>query len=137
MNREAIQQVTPHREPMLLVDEAEVADGIATARYTIRENEFFTQGHFPDNSIVPGVILCEMMAQRSALLLKDDLDGKLALYAGVDNVRFKRQVCPGDTVVTRSTITGKKGPLIVVEAEATVDGTMCCKGRLSFMLTKR
>ena len=137
MNREEIKQVIPHREPMLLVDEAEVADGIATARYTIRENEFFTQGHFPGNPIVPGVILCEMMAQGSALLLKDDLDGKLALYAGLNDVRFKRQVHPGDTVVTRSTITGKKGPLVVVDAEATVDGVMCCKGRLSFMLTKR
>ncbi|MGN0186215.1 MAG: 3-hydroxyacyl-ACP dehydratase FabZ [Paludibacteraceae bacterium] len=136
MNREEIKQIIPHREPMLLVDNAEVADGIATAQYTVRENEFFTQGHFPGNPIVPGVILCEMMAQGSAILLKDDLAGKLALYAGVDGVRFKRQVRPGDTVITHSTIIGKKGPLIVVEAEATVDGVMCCKGKLSFMLTK-
>ena len=137
MNRDEIKQIIPHREPMLLVDEAEVKDGIATARYTVRDNEFFTQGHFPGNPIVPGVVLCEMMAQGGALLLKDDLDGKLALYAGLDDVRFKRQVHPGDTVVTRSTITGKKGPLVVVEAEATVEGVTCCKGKLSFMLTTR
>lgn len=137
MDREEIKQVIPHREPMLLVDEADIVNGEAIARYTVREDEFFTRGHFPGNPIVPGVILCEMMAQGSALLLKDELDGKLALYAGVDGARFKRQVKPGDTVVTRAKITGRKGPLVVVEAEATVEGTMCCKGKLSFMLVKK
>lgn len=137
MDREEIKQVIPHREPMLLVDEADIVNDEAIARYTVREDEFFTRGHFPGNPIVPGVILCEMMAQGSALLLKDELDGKLALYAGVDGVRFKRQVKPGDTVVTRAKITGRKGPLVVVEAEATVEGTMCCKGKLSFMLVKK
>ena len=137
MDREEIKQVIPHREPMLLVDEADIANDESIARYTVREDEFFTQGHFPGNPIVPGVILCEMMAQGSALLLKDELDGKLALYAGVDGARFKRQVKPGDTVVTRAKITGRKGPLVVIEAEATVEGTMCCKGKLSFMLVKK
>lgn len=137
MDREEIKQVIPHREPMLLVDEADIANDESIARYTVREDEFFTRGHFPGNPIVPGVILCEMMAQGSALLLKDELDGKLALYAGVDGARFKRQVKPGDTVETRAKITGRKGPLVVVEAEATVEGTMCCKGKLSFMLVKR
>lgn len=137
MDREEIKQVIPHREPMLLVDEADIVNGEAIARYTVREDEFFTRGHFPGNPIVPGVMLCEMMAQGSALLLKDELDGKLALYAGVDGVRFKRQVKPGDTVETRAKITGRKGPLVVVEAEATVEGMMCCKGKLSFMLVKR
>lgn len=137
MDREEIKQVIPHREPMLLVDEADIVNDEAIARYTVREDEFFTQGHFPGNPIVPGVILCEMMAQGSALLLKDELDGKLALYAGVDGVRFKRQVKPGDTVETRARITGRKGPLVVVEAEAAVEGTICCKGKLSFMLVKR
>ena len=137
MDREEIKQVIPHREPMLLVDEADIVNGEAIARYTVREDEFFTRGHFPGNPIVPGVILCEMMAQGSALLLKDELDGKLARYAGVDGARFKRQVKPGDTVVTRAKITGRKGPLVVVEAEAAVEGTMCCKGKLSFMLVKK
>lgn len=137
MDRAEIKQVIPHREPMLLVDEADIANDESIARYTVREDEFFIRGHFPGNPIVPGVILCEMMAQGSALLLKDELDGKLALYAGVDGARFKRQVKPGDTVVTRAKITGRKGPLVVVEAEATVEGTMCCKGKLSFMLVKK
>ena len=137
MNREELKRLMPHREPMLLVDEANIIGEEAIARYTVRDNEFFTQGHFPGNPIVPGVILCEIMAQGSTLLLKDELIDKMALYAGVDGVRFKRQVKPGDTVVTKSRITGRKGPLVVVEAQATVEGTVCCKGKLSFMLVKR
>lgn len=135
MDKEEIKKLIPHREPMLLVDEADLNGNEAIAQYTIPEDAFYVQGHFPGNPIVPGVILCEIMAQGSALLMKDYLHDKLALYAKLEDVRFKRQVRPGDTVVTHSHIAGKKGPLVIVQAEAFVNDALCCKGTLSFMLT--
>lgn len=72
MNKEDIKQFLPHREPMLLIDDAVVDENnIAHCKYTIKEDEFFTRGHFPDNPIVPGVIQCEIMAQCCAILVKD------------------------------------------------------------------
>ena len=84
---------------MLLVDETETEGEYVLSKYTIRENEFFTQGHFPGCPVVPGVILCEIMAQSSVLLIpKEDLVDNIGMYAGIDNVKFKHSVYPGDTV---------------------------------------
>ena len=83
MKREELKEYLPHREPMLLVDEIEIDDdGICHATYEVRGDEFFCQGHFPDNPVVPGVILCEIMAQSCALLVKDEIKEKLPLYNG-------------------------------------------------------
>ena len=143
MNRDEIKNFLPHREPMLLLDSVEretVTDAkghrvdYAVATYHVRGDEFFLQGHFPDYPVVPGVILCEMMAQSCALLLGDELKEKRPLYTGIDKVRFKYQVRPGDTIVLRSTITEHRRGLVLAKAEATVDGKLCCRGNLSFML---
>ena len=128
---------------MLLVDSIVVetetaADGTesqyAIGTYHVRGDEFFLQGHFPDYPVVPGVILCEMMAQSCALLLRDEMRGKHPFYTGIDNVRFKHQVRPGDTITLRSTITERRHSLIFAKAEALVDGKLCCRGNLSFAL---
>lgn len=137
MNREEIKQIMPHREPMLLVDETQIVGNECVSTYKIRDNEFFIQGHFPGNPIVPGIIICEMMAQGSVLLLKDELKDNLALYAGINEIRFKHVVRPGDVVETRATLIAKRGPLVMVDATATVGDEMCCKGKLSFMLTPK
>ena len=143
MNIEEIKTFLPHREPMLLVDslEEEIVIGTngevtryAIGTYHVRGNEFFLQGHFPDYPVVPGVILCEMMAQSCALLLGDEIKTKRPLYTGIDNVRFKYQVRPGDTIILRSTITERRQSLIFAKAEAKVDGKLCCRGNLSFAL---
>ena len=143
MNREEIKTFLPHREPMLLVDnlEEEIVAGAngeitryAVGTYLVRGDEFFLQGHFPDYPVVPGVILCEMMAQSCALLLGDEIKTKRPLYTGIDKVRFRYQVRPGDTIVLRSTITERRQSLIFAMAEAKVDGKLCCRGSLSFAL---
>lgn len=137
MDREEIMTYLPHREPMLLVDKSFLSDGEVFSEYTIRGDEFFLKGHFPGNPLVPGVILCEIMAQASFLLFKDHLIDNMALYAGMDNVRFKHQVRPGETVAVRARISARRGNYLVVEAEAKADGIRCSQGTLSFMLVKK
>ena len=135
MNKEELKEFLPHREPMLLVDEIEIdTDGIGHAKYRIKENEFFCQGHFPDNLIVPGVIQLEIMAQSCALLVKDDLPGKTTLYSGISNAKFKGIVRPGDLCEITTRLTSKRGPLYFCKAELSVGGKICCLGELSFAL---
>lgn len=135
MNREEIKQILPHREPMLLVDESEWDGEYVCSKYTIRDNEFFTTGHFPGYPVVPGVILCEMMAQASFLLIPaEELKTNTAFYAALDGVKFKHSVFPGDTVCTLARLIGRKGPAVFVEAKATVNDKVCCMGKLTFML---
>ena len=135
MNKEELKEFLPHRDPMLLVDEIEIdTDGIGHAKYRIKENEFFCQGHFPDNPIVPGVIQLEIMAQSCALLVKDDLPGKTTLYSGISNAKFKGIVRPGDLCEITTRLTSKRGPLYFCKAELSVSGKICCLGELSFAL---
>ena len=120
---------------MLLVDEMIMdADSVAHSKYRIREDEFFCQGHFPGNPLVPGVILCEIMAQSCALLVKDDLPGKTTLYSGISNAKFKGIVRPGDLCEITTRLTSKRGPLYFCKAELSVGGKICCLGELSFAL---
>lgn len=135
MNRDELRQYLPHREPMLLVDEIIInPDGSADAKYLIRDDEFFCQGHFPGNPLVPGVIQCEIMAQSCALLVKDEIVGKTTLYSGIDNVRFKNPVRPGDLCEVKARLSAKRANMFFCEAELRVDGKLCCKGSLSFAL---
>ena len=135
MNREEIKQYLPHREPMLLVDEMTLDENhVAHSKYHVTGEEFFLQGHFPGEPVVPGVILCEIMAQSCALLMKDDLIGKLTFYTGIDKVRFKNSVRPGDTVEVEATLTYHMRNIYICSAELSVDGKMCVKGELSFAL---
>jgi 3-hydroxyacyl-[acyl-carrier-protein] dehydratase len=135
MDREEIKQFLPHREPMLLVDSVELDENrVAHAQYHVRGDEFFLQGHFPGNPVVPGVILCEIMAQSSSMLIKEMLVGRTPFYAGIDNVRFKKQVKPGDTVEITTRITRQRGLIFFIEAKAEVDGELCTQGDLTFAL---
>ena len=110
------------------------ADGVCHAKYLVKENEFFCSGHFPGNPIVPGVIQCEIMAQSCALLVKEDIPGKTTLYTGIDKVRFKNVVKPGDLCEITARLLARKGPIVFCQAELRVKGNLCCKGELSFAL---
>lgn len=137
MKREEIKQVLPHREPMLLVDEMEMQGDECVAHYTVRGDEFFLQGHFPSMPVVPGVILCEMMGQGSALLLHDDLDGHLTpMFVQMENVRFKHPVRPGDTVVSHSKVLNRRANIVFIESVAYVGQQVCCSAKLTVALTQ-
>ena len=135
MNREEIKEIIPHREPMLLVDEIhENDDGTVTGSYTVRGDEFFLQGHFPGNPIVPGIILCEMASQCSCLLMADKVRGRTALFAGMNNVKFKNPVRTGDTVEFTCTFLKNIGPFYFMKAEGCNGGKLAMSGEFSFAI---
>lgn len=136
MNREEIKNILPHREPMLLLDDVTNVDGTAVGHYHVQGDEWFLQGHFPDNPIVPGVILCEILAQSACVLLSDRLQaGQLPVYTGLNNVRFRNSVRPGDTIETRCTIQRAKHPFYFAEGTVTVGDTLCVTAEFSFAVT--
>ena len=134
MDREALMGILPHRGNMLLIDEAEIIDGVAHGKKRITGEEFFLDGHFPGNPIVPGVIQCEILAQSVCVLLKDAVAGKAVttLYTGLDKVRFKNPVKPGDLFETECKIVKNKGPFYWAEGKGYVDGKLCVSAKFSF-----
>ena len=136
MNKDEIMRVLPHRENMLLLDDAESLEGGAVGHYTVRGDEFFLKGHFPGNPIVPGVILCEILAQSACVLLQDAMsEGKLPVYTGLNNVKFRSPVKPGDRVETRCRIRRVKHPFYFAEGTVTVDGRLCVSAEFSVAIT--
>ena len=136
MNKDEIMRVLPHRENMLLLDDAESMEGGAVGHYTVRGDEFFLKGHFPGNPIVPGVILCEILAQSACVLLKEMIrEGQLAVHTGLNNVKFRSSVKPGDRIETRCRVKRVKHPFYFFEGTATVDGRRCVSAEFSVAIT--
>ena len=136
MNKEEIKNIIPHRDNMLLVDEVELRDGKACGKYRVRGDEWFLKGHFPGNPIVPGVILCEILAQSACVLLASgDTDGKTPFFTSLDKVKFKSPVKPGDELLTECQIVRAKPPFFFAQGQGFVDGKLCVKADFSFALT--
>lgn len=138
MDREAIAAVLPHRDPFLLVDRIVACEpGVsATGELDVSEDAFWVPGHFPGHPVMPGVLIVEALAQVGAvaLLSVPGNEGRLALFAGIERVRFKRQVVPGDTLTLAVSITRMRGSIGFGEARAEVGGALACAGTLMFAI---
>lgn len=138
LNREQIKDIIPHREPFLLIDEVlEMEVGkFVVARTYIREDDFWFQGHFPGRPVTPGVLMVEMLAQAGAvcILSQPEYKGKIALFAGINNVRFRRQVVPGDILDLRVEILSQRGPLGIGKGDATVGGKRAVHAEIKFAI---
>lgn len=129
-----IMELIPHRYPFLLVDRiTECVPGKYVKGYkNISMNEAVFQGHFPGNPIFPGVLMVEALAQISAgmVMTMPEYKGKLALFAGIDGVRFKKVVRPGDKLEFHSEILKLKGPIVKTKCTATVNGELAVEAEL-------
>jgi 3-hydroxyacyl-[acyl-carrier-protein] dehydratase len=137
MNREELKQLLPHRDNMLLLDDAVREGDTAVAHYHVRGDEFFLKGHFPDHPIVPGIILCEIMAQSACVLADASKEQYLPVYSGLDHVRFRHPVVPGDTLTVHSRINRRKGQFLFAEGEVSVGDTVCMTGQFVLALVKK
>ena len=139
LNIEQIQALLPHRYPFLLVDKITECTPGQGARGVkcVTANEPFFQGHFPHYKVMPGVLIIEALAQVGAvaILSVPENRGKLALFGGIKNARFKQQVRPGDVLELECELTAQRGPVGFGTATAKVNGKTACKAELTFALT--
>ena len=136
LNKEEIEKIIPQRDPFLMIDEVEeyIPGESAICYKHVKESEWYFKGHFPGNPIMPGVLITESLAQAGAvaILSMEENRGKNALFGGIEKMKFKRMVVPGDTLKLEVNIIKRKGPIGVGEAIATVDGNVAAKGELTF-----
>ena len=138
MTREEIQSILPHRDPMLLLDRTEMdAGGTGHAWYTIPEDPFYCRGHFPGHPLVPGVILCEIMAQSTFQLFPEVFRQNLMVYRGLDEVKFRGAVHPGDLCEVTCELEEEKGSLYVCKAALSVSGKRCAQARITLAAVPR
>ncbi|MDQ3777603.1 MAG: 3-hydroxyacyl-ACP dehydratase FabZ [Actinomycetota bacterium] len=140
LTRDEIEAILPHRDPFLLLDEiVELEPGErVVARKRVQADEWYLSGHFPGRPIMPGVLIVEAMAQAGAVavLAEEENRGKLALFAGIDGVRFKRLVEPGDDLELTCELERVRGPIGRGKATATVDGDLAARGTLTFAVER-
>ncbi|MCF8020196.1 MAG: 3-hydroxyacyl-ACP dehydratase FabZ [Vallitaleaceae bacterium] len=133
-----IQEIIPHRAPFLLLDRVdELVVGVsATATKNVTFNEYFFQGHFPAEPVMPGVLIIEALAQTGAvaILAKEENKGKIAYFAGIDKAKFKQKVIPGDVLKLEVEIIRSKGPIGIGKATASVDGKIATECELKFFV---
>ena len=137
MDIKEIMDIIPHRYPFLLIDKVtKIEENKITAIKNVTANEYYFQGHFPTEPVMPGVLIIESLAQAGAvaLLSKDEFKGKIAYFAGINNAKFRRKVVPGDTLRLEVELTKIRGKAGVGYGIAYVDDKKVCEGELTFMV---
>lgn len=136
MDIKEIQKIIPHRYPFILVDRIEELEPGKSAKgyKNVSINDYFFQGHFPEEPVMPGVLIIEALAQVGAvaLLSIEEFKGKIAYFGGINKARFKKRVIPGDRLDLEIEIIKRKGPLGIGAAKATVDGEVVAIAELTF-----
>lgn len=133
----SIQNIIPHRYPFLLIDKVlEITETGAVGIKNVTANEPFFQGHFPGRPIMPGVLQVEALAQLGAVVVlsMEQNKGKLAVFTGMNNFKFRRQVVPGDVLRLEATMTVFKRGMGKANVKATVDGELACSGEIGFAI---
>ncbi|MCD7744611.1 MAG: 3-hydroxyacyl-ACP dehydratase FabZ [Lachnospiraceae bacterium] len=138
LDTKQIMEILPHRSPFLLVDRIdELEPGKrAVGRKAVTYNEPFFAGHFPQEPVMPGVLICEALAQVGAvaILSLEEYKGKLVLFGGINKARFRRKVVPGDVLRLEMEVIKVKGPVGVGKATAYVDDKVCTEAELTFVI---
>ena len=137
MDIKEIMDIIPHRYPFLLIDKViKIEENKITAIKNVTANEYYFQGHFPTEPVMPGVLIIESLAQAGAvaLLSKDEFKGKIAYFAGINNAKFRRKVFPGDTLRLEVELTKIRGKAGVGYGIAYVEDKKVCEGELAFMV---
>ena len=137
MNIKEIMNILPHRYPFLLIDKVtQLEENKVTAIKNVTANEYYFQGHFPIEPVMPGVLIIEALAQAGAIaiLSKDEFKGKIAFFAGINNAKFRRKVVPGDTLRLEVELIKIRGKAGIGYGIAYVEDKKVCEGELTFMV---
>jgi 3-hydroxyacyl-[acyl-carrier-protein] dehydratase len=135
MDYEEIKKRLPHRDNMLLLDNAEITGVISCGKKKINEDEWFLKGHFPGNPVVPGMILCEILAQTACLCFGEELkENQIPVIAWLDKVKFRKSVFPGDEFETKCEITIVREPFYFAKGSGYVNGELCVSAEFAFAI---